>query len=145
MTLTILCSHAEPITGITVNASKALMLSSWYSGLYNKIEPRISHETFLPVMEVVESSAAEPQSLSELKKLQAGIALSRTLLKNVHIWSTIFVFCGISISIVFCLYSQHHTVEDHDTPDTEQGLLESCSDTGQDGDADGTLVSREDD
>lgn len=100
--------NAEPTTGVTVNARKSFMLSSWFGALYRYIEPDINREAFIPVMEIAESSVADGHSLSELARLQNGISLSHMFLQHVHFWRTLFGLCGISIAIPLCIVSRGH-------------------------------------
>lgn len=95
---------AEPMSGITVNAKKSLMLTVWFGELYNAVEPKIANETFLPVFEVTEHSQASDEDLKRLSSLQTGIALCIAMIRYSHIWSAVCVLLGVSMMVAGIMY-----------------------------------------
>jgi len=95
---------AEPMSGITVNAKKSLMLTVWFGELYNAVEPKIANETLLPVFEVNEHSQASDEDLKRLSSLQTGIALCIAMIRYSHIWSAVCVLLGVSMMVAGIMY-----------------------------------------
>lgn len=95
---------AEPMSGITVNAKKSLMLTVWFGELYNAVEPKIANETFLPVFEVTEHSQASDEDLKRLSSLQTGIALCIAMIRYSHIWSAVCALLGVSMMVAGIMY-----------------------------------------
>eukprot|EP00889_Picochlorum_renovo_P008865 jgi/Picre1/35895/NNA_003353.t1 len=94
----------EPMSGITVNAKKSLMLSVWFGDSYNAVEPKIVNDTFLPVLEVTEHSRASDTDLKRLSSLQTGIALCITMIRYSQMWSVVCVLLGVSMMIAAMMY-----------------------------------------
>ncbi|KAI8108603.1 hypothetical protein M9434_006627 [Picochlorum sp. BPE23] len=94
----------EPMSGITVNVKKSLMLSVWFGDSYNAVEPKIVNDTFLPVMEVTEHSRASDTDLKRLSSLQTGIALCITMIRYSQMWSVVCVLLGVSMMIAAMMY-----------------------------------------
>lgn len=65
----------EPLTGMVIQARKALMLSTHIGPRYRAVDSGISSEAFVPIMEVEERGSATLDELQDVTRLQRAVGL----------------------------------------------------------------------
>lgn len=99
----------EPVTGITIEAKKSLMLTSFFGPSYSVIEPMATEDVFLPIFSLQESSKATDEDIKTLTKLQISVQLSIYLLQRGHIISSWLLGggCITMIAYVYLIFQGH--------------------------------------
>jgi hypothetical protein len=104
----------EPLTGMVVQARKALMLSTQIGPRYRVVDSSLARNAFVPIMEVEERGVGLSRELHDARRLQHAVGMCVWVARYLPWVSWVVIVAGV---VMIALSSTNREVETNEQPD----------------------------
>jgi hypothetical protein len=106
----------EPLTGMVVQARKALMLSTQIGPRYRVVDSSLARNAFVPIMEVEERGVGLSRELHDARRLQHAVGMCVWVARYLPWVSWVVIVAGV---VMIALSATNREVETNEQPDDD--------------------------